>query len=193
VVIGVKPTTEESGVMYYIRKIYYGFITKIADVELIKNFTGFGLYDRDVMDQLRQFDVSYPYFRGLISEIGYPIKRIPYFQPLRKNGASKYSIYNLYQVAALGITSHSLIPLRMATFIGFFISIISFFVAVTYLILKLLYWDNFPLGIASILISVFFFASIQLFFIGVLGEYIGAILMQTRKRPMVVEQERVNF
>lgn len=193
IVIGVKKSTEEKGIISHIRRLYYYLITKISDVELIKNYTGYGLYDKSVIDMLRDLDVSYPYFRGLISEIGFPIKRIPYFQPLRKIGKTKYSFYNLYQVAALGITSHSLIPLRLATFSGFFVSIVSLIIALIYLILKIFYWNSFPLGIASILIAIFFFAAIQLFFIGILGEYIGSILIQSKKFPMVVELERVNF
>lgn len=193
VVIGAKNTTEEVGFMRLARKSYYSLINKIADIELIKNYTGFGLYDRNVLDQLRVFDVSYPYLRGLISEIGYPIKLVPYYQPLRKNGKSKYSFYNLYQVAMLGVTSHSLVPLRIATFAGFFIAIVSLLISAAYLLLKIIYWNNFPLGIATVLIAIFFLASVQIFFIGILGEYIGAILIETRKRPLVVEEKRINF
>lgn len=193
IVIGVKPQTEESGIMFYLRKLYYFLISKISEVDLIKNYTGFGLYDRVVINELKKIDTPYPYFRGLISEVGFSIKQIQYFQPLRKGGESKYSLYNLYQVAMLGITSHSLVPLRLATFFGFFIAIFCLIAAIGYLCLKFLYWDRFPLGIATILIAIFFFASVQIFFIGILGEYIGAILMQVKKRPLVIEEERINL
>ena len=193
VVIGVKNRTEEVGVMSYIRLFYYKLIDKISEIKLIKNFTGYGLYDRSIIDELLKIDSPYPYFRGLISEIGFSVREIPYYQPLRKNGISKYSIYNLYQVAMLGITSHSLVPLRVATFVGFFISILCLIISLGYLFLKILYWDRFPLGIATLLVALFFFASVQIFFIGILGEYIATILLQVKKRPLVFEEERINF
>lgn len=193
VVVGVKTSTKETFLMSTIRKAYYGFISKIADIQLIKNFTGFGLYDKSVINILQQINDPYPYFRGLISEIGFPICEVPYQQPLRIRGITKNNFYTLYDMAMLGITSHSKIPIRLATMAGFFLSMTSFLAAIIFLCLKIFFWNQFPAGIAPILISVFFFASIQLFFIGMLGEYVAAIHTQTLKRPLVVEQERINF
>lgn len=193
IAIGVKPESQESKLMFALRKAYYNFITTISDTKLIKNFTGFGLYDRQVLDILRQLEEPYPYFRGLISEIGFEIAEISYHQPARQRGITKNNFYTLYDMAMLGITSHSKIPLRIATMAGFGLSIISFIFSITFLILKLLFWNKFNMGIAPILIGLFFFSSIQLFFIGLLGEYIASIHTRIMNRPLVIEKERVNF
>lgn len=193
IVVGVKPQSEESALMFAVRKSYYHIVTKISDVQLIKNFTGFGLYDQAVVEILRQIDDPYPYFRGLISEIGFEVAQIPYLQPSRKRGISKNNFYTLYDMAMLGITSHSKVPLRLATMTGFLLSGLSFFAVILFFMLKLMFWDAIPMGIAPLAISLFFFASVQLFFIGLLGEYIGAIHTQVLKRPLVTEKERINF
>jgi polyisoprenyl-phosphate glycosyltransferase len=193
VVVGVKPATQEAFPMAAIRRAYYNFITKIADMRLIKNFTGFGLYDRTVIDVLRQIDDAYPYFRGLISEIGFPVAQIPFKQPTRTRGITKNNFYTLYDMAILGITTHSKLPIRVATLGGFLFAILSFVAGLVFLLLKLALWNHFPVGIAPILIGMFFLASMQLFFIGILGEYVLSIHTQTLKRPLVVESERINF
>lgn len=193
VVAGVKPNADESGAMFAIRRLYYSTVARIADVKLIQNFTGFGLYDRQVIEALRRIDDPYPYARGLIAEIGYDVVQVPYNQPRRKRGITKNNFYTLYDVAMLGITSHSRMPLRIAAMAGFALSALSLVVSIAYLLLKLLFWSQFPFGIAPVIIGVFFFASIQLFFIGLLGEYVGAILTHVQKRPLVFERERVNF
>ena len=193
VVVGVKPAAEESAAMFLVRRTYYRLVSKIADVQLIQNFTGFGLYDRQVLDVLRKIDDPYPYFRGLISEIGFDITQIPYTQPRRQRGITKNNFYTLYDIAMLGITSHSRVPLRVATMAGFMLSGLSLLISVGYLAMKLLFWSEFSLGTAPLLISMFFFASVQLFFIGLLGEYVGAILTSVSRRPLVVERERINF
>ena len=193
IVIGVKNESDENALMFFIRKLYYNLIKKFAEVEQIKNFNGFGLYDQRFIEELRKLDDPYPYFRGLISEIGFPRHEIEYKQTKRKSGKSKNNFYTLYDMAMLGFVSHSKLPLRLASFIGFGASIISFFLGLAYLIYKLFFWYSFELGLAPLIIGLFFFASIQLFFIGVIGEYIGAIYTQVRKRPLVVEKERVNF
>lgn len=193
IAVGVKPTSQETFVMSSIRKAYYHFIAKIADVKLIKNFTGFGLYDQSIVEILRSMDDPYPYFRGLISEIGFPIAEIPYNQPVRKRGISKNNFYTLYDAAMLGITNHSKIPIRLATMAGFFLATLSFLAVVLFFILKLIFWNEFPMGVAPILMGTFFFASVQLFFIGLLGEYVVSIHTQVLKRPLVIERERVNF
>ena len=193
IVVGVKPSSEESSIMFALRRMYYRMITRIADVKLIQNFTGFGLYDQQVLDVLRRIDDPYPYFRGLVSEVGFEAVQIPYNQPRRQRGITKNNFYTLYDIAMLGITSHSRVPLRLATMLGFALSGVSLLVSLIYLLLKLLFWEQFSMGTAPVLIGVFFFASVQLFFIGLLGEYVGAILTHVMKRPLVVERERINF
>ncbi|RYF18460.1 MAG: glycosyltransferase [Comamonadaceae bacterium] len=193
VVVGVKPSAEESKLMFTVRRMYYRMVTRIADVKLIQNFTGFGIYDRRVLEELRRIGDPYPYFRGLIAEVGFEPLQIPYNQPRRKRGITKNNFYTLYDIAMLGITSHSRVPLRLATMAGFALSAVSLLVSVIYLLLKLMFWEQFSIGTAPILIGMFFFASAQLFFIGLLGEYVGAILRHVSNRPLVVERERINF
>jgi glycosyltransferase involved in cell wall biosynthesis len=193
VVLGIKNESEESRLMFTIRKAYYDFVTRVSDTKLTKNNTGFGLYDRDVMECLKKIDDPYPYFRGLISELGYSTTTLPYVQPSRKRGVTSNNFYRLYDYAMLGITSHSKVPLRVATMAGFAFSFLSLLAALIYLILKLVFWNQFQLGLAPLLIGVFFFMSVQLFFIGIIGEYVGFIHTYVMKRPRVIEKERINF
>ena len=193
VVLGVKTQSEESPMMFTIRKVYYSLIGRLSEVELTKNNTGFGLYDRRVIEVLKQIDDPYPYFRGLISDIGFESCKIPYVQPSRKRGITKNNFYTLYDIAMLGITNHSKLPLRLAAILGFLMSGVSLLIALAYLVAKLVFWNHFSFGTAPILIGVFFFSSVQLFFIGIIGEYIGSIHTQVLKRPLVVEKERINF
>ncbi|HEY0257504.1 MAG TPA: glycosyltransferase family 2 protein, partial [Candidatus Methylacidiphilales bacterium] len=193
IVVAIKQESEESVIFFTIRRIYYELVSRLAEIELNKNATGFGLYDRRVIDILSEIDDPYPYFRGLVSEIGFPSVKIPYVQPVRKRGITSNNFYRLYDMAMLGITNHSKVPLRLATMLGFTISFLSLFIALAYLVLKLLFWQQFNLGLAPMVIGLFFFGSVQLFFIGILGEYIGAIHTQVLKRPLVIELERLNF
>ena len=193
VVVGVKTSSQESRLMFAIRTTYYNMISRLAEIDLIKNFTGFGLYDKRVIEVLREIDDPYPYFRGLIADIGYEIYQIEYDQPGRKRGITKNNFYTLYDMAVLGITNHSKVPLRLATMTGFVLGALSLVVAVVYFILKLVMWNEFQAGSAPIVIGLFFFASVQLFFIGIVGEYVGSIQTQVMKRPLVVEKERINF
>lgn len=193
IVLGIKTTSAESPTMFFIRKAYYDFIGRLSEIELAKNNTGFGLYDRAVLDVLRTIDDPYPYFRGLICDIGFEQSHIAYPQDRRRRGITKNNFYTLYDIAMLGITNHSKVPLRLATMLGFAMSAICFTIGCGYLIAKLLFWDKFLLGTAPMLIGLSLFASIQLFFIGILGEYIGAIHTQVLKRPLVIEKERINF
>jgi glycosyltransferase involved in cell wall biosynthesis len=193
VVLGIKTTSEESAVMFFIRKVYYDLIGRLSEIELAKNNTGFGLYDRAVLDVLRTVDDPYPYFRGLICDIGFEQARIEYTQARRRRGITSNNFYTLYDMAMLGITNHSKVPLRLATMLGFAMSALSFLIGFGYLMAKLVFWNQFVLGTAPILIGLFLFSSVQLFFIGILGEYIGAIHTQVLKRPLVVEKERINF
>ncbi|MBU0608219.1 MAG: glycosyltransferase family 2 protein [Armatimonadetes bacterium] len=193
IAIGVKRSSSESPLFWAVRKAYYKVITGLSEIELVKNFTGFGLYDREVIAQLRKVDDPYPYFRGLICDLGYERAEIPYDQPVRKRGFTKNNFYTLYDIAMLGITNHSKVPLRLATMVGFLMSLVSLLVALGYGVYKLVYWDRFQVGVAPLVIGLYFFISVQLFFIGVIGEYIGSIQTQVLKRPLVIEKERINF
>lgn len=188
-----KPTSKENSIINTIRRVYYKAIGKISEVALIPDFYGFGIYDRTVIDSIKSLGDPYPYFRGLISELGYNYATIEFDQPRRHRGITKNNFYSLYDTAMLGLTSHSKVPLRMATMSGFVLSFISLLIALGYGVAKLLLWNNFSLGMAPLVVGLFFFGSVQLFFIGLLGEYIGAIHTQVMKRPLVVERERVNF
>ena len=179
VVIGVKASSEEARHMFFVRRFYYWLIGKLSsDVELIPNFTGYGLYDREVVERFRETDELDPYFRGLLCEFGYDRAEIEYVQPARKHGETKNSLYALYDQAMLGITNHSKVPLRIATMAGFAISVLALVVALIYLVAKLVFWNSMQLGMAPLLIGIYFFGAVQLFFIGVLGEYIGSIHTQ---------------
>ena len=193
VVMAMKTASRESPLMFWIRTAYYNFVNRLSNIELTKNTTGFGLYDREVIEQLRRIRDPYPYFRGLISELGYKPSILEFNQPSRKRGITKNNFYTLYDIAMLGITNHSKVPLRVATVAGFFMSGVSLFLAVAFFIAKLVFWSQFNLGTAPILIGLFFFSSVQLFFIGIIGEYIGSIHTQVLNRPLVVERERIGF
>jgi glycosyltransferase involved in cell wall biosynthesis len=193
IVIGVKTNSKESPLLFGIRKAYYNLINRLSDTKLVKNYTGFGLYDRSVIEVLRSFNDPYPYFRGLVMEIGYDVKQIEYIQPVRHRGISKNNFYTLYDIAMLGITSNSMIPLRLATFFGFFLAIVSLFISIGYLVYKILYWDRIVLGVAPMIVGGFFMFSVILFFIGILGEYIINLQRLMQKRPHVIERERFGF
>jgi len=193
VVLGIKTNSGESGLMFALRKFYYNIVDGLADVKLNKNNTGFGLYDSEVIAQLRKLDEPYPFFRGLISELGYPAARVEYFQPARRRGITKNNFYTLYDIGMLGIINHSKVPLRLAIFAGAALAGLNLMAAFGYFVYKLAYWDSFSVGIAPAVIGLFFFSSVQLIFLGVIGEYIGAIYTQTLKRPLVIEKERINF
>ena len=194
IVVGVKIGSDEAKPMYLLRRIYYYLLTSLSEeIKLIRNFTGFGLYDRRVIEIMRQINDPYPYFRGLISDIGFEHAEIPYHQPLRKRGVTKNNFYSLYDMVMLGLTNHSKVPLRLATMTGLIAAFVSFLLGMAYLVYKLIFWYSFSVGVAPLVIGVFFFASIQLFFLGIVGEYVGAIHTQVQMRPLVVERERINF
>jgi len=193
VVMGVKTRSEESKIMYFLRTTYYRTLANLSDVQLVENFTGFGCYDQQVIEILRKVDDPYPYFRGLIAEIGFPAAKIEFVQPKRKHGITKNNFRTLYDMAMLGFTNNTKVPLRVAALIGFVSSLLSFIVGLIYLIYKLINWQNFSLGLAPLIIGIFFLGSVQLLFLGVIGEYIGAIYTQVLHRPLVVEKERINF
>lgn len=193
VVIGVKVSSDENPLMYRIRTRYYRLVRRLSGIETYENFTGFGLYDRKVVDLIKSLDDPYPYFRGMVAELGFPRVELPFRQPLRKRGISANNFYTLYDMAMLGITNLSKVPLRIAVFSGFAGALLSLLTALGYLAYKLLFWKNFSVGIAPILIGFFFLGSLQMVFLGILGEYVGSIHTMLMKRPFVVEQERVNF
>ena len=192
-VAGVKNESAESPLFFLVRKIYYKTVAGLADVDLLLNFTGFGLYDRALIEHLRASEDPYPYLRGQISEIGYPVARVPFVQPRRTRGFTKNNFYTLFDIGMLGFTNHTKVPLRLATMVGFLMSMLCLGLSLGYLVYKLLNWDSFTLGTAPVVVGLFFIGSVQLFFIGVLGEYIGAIHTKVTKRPLVVERERINF
>lgn len=193
IAIAVKKQSKENLLMFGIRKLYYNVISSLSETELIKNFSGYGLYDRKVIEILRNIDDPYPYLRGLICDIGYKKAEIEFIQPVRRKGKTKNNFYTLYDMAMLGITNYSKMPLRIATFMGLLLGCISLLVAIGYFVCKILFWQSFTVGVAPIAIGLFFFSSVQLFFIGFLGEYVGAIHTQVLKRPLVIEKERINF
>ena len=186
-------TSKEGKLMYFLRSCYYKLIKKVASTEQIEHFTGFGLYDKEFIDVLRDLKDPMPYFRGIISEIGYERKEINYEQPKRLRGKSKNNFFSLYDIGMLGITSYSKVAIRLATLIGFLIAGLSFLIGLLYLILKLMYWDSFPIGTAPIAVGVFFMGAIQLIFLGLIGEYILNINTRVMNRPLVVEEKRLNF
>jgi len=193
VVAAIKNESEESPLFFLARKAYYSAVASLSDVDLLKNFTGFGLYDQTVIEQMRLLDDPYPYFRGIIAELGFPIARVNFVQPRRKRGFSKSNFYSLYDVAMLGFTNHTKVPLRLATMCGFLFSVLSFVIGFAYLVAKLVFWKYFAMGQAPLVVGLFFLGSVQMLFIGILGEYIGAIYTKVSKRPLVVERERLNF
>ena len=193
IVIGIKEKTEEGFFMAFVRRQYYKFLRKITDIGHIENFTGFGLFDKAFVDVVRNIHDPMPYFRGMVAEFGFEYKTILYQRPNRRAGKSKNHFYTLYDVAMIGITSYSKVMLRLASFLGFIIGGLSFLVALVYFIMKLVHWDWFRSGIAPLVIGVFFLGGVQLFFIGLLGEYVLAINSRVLDRPLVVEEERLNF
>lgn len=193
VVVGVKNKSKENPVMYAVRKFFYKMIQAMSEVRQIENFTGFGLYDHAFIEFLRKIDDPYPYMRGLVSEYGGNVGIVYYTQPKRFQGKTHNNLYTLYDMAMLGFVSYSKLPLRISCFAGIIIGILSALVGVVYLFMKLLNWYDFDMGIAPVVIGVFFLSGVQLFFLGIVGEYVGTVLTQVKHRPLVVEKERINF
>ena len=193
IVIGIKTSSKENPIMYFMRGIYYKVIKKVSDIEQIEHFTGSGLYDRDFVEVLRDLKDPTPFLRGIVAELGYKRKEIPYEQPKRRAGKTHNNFYRLYDAAMLSFTSYTKIGLRLATFLGVFCGGISALIGLIYLVLKLVLWDNFAAGMAPVLIGMFFLGSIQLFFLGFIGEYILSINQRVMNRPLVIEEERINF
>jgi len=193
IVLATKPVSEGNPFVHFLRKLYYRILDTISDIQLVRDATGFGLYDKKVLDEIRKINDPYPYLRGLICELGYPIKTIEFIQPRRVRGISKNNFYTLYDIAMLGLVSHSLVPIRVASFMGVVIGLLSIFFGGAFFIAKLIWWDYFPMGVAPIAIALFGLFGLLFIFMGLLGEYIGVIQTYVSKRPIVVEEERVNF
>ena len=193
IVIGIKTSSQENRIMYWLRSCYYRTIKKLSDVEQIEHFTGSGLYDREFIEILRRLDDPTPFLRGIVAELGYKRKEIPYEQPRRRAGKTHNNFYKLYDAAMLSVTSYTKAGLRLATIFGSLCAGLSLAVALVYLVMKLIWWDRFPAGMAPMLIGMLFLGSIQLFFIGLLGEYIMSINQRVMKRPLVIEEERINM
>ena len=179
--------------MFKVRQTYYNLLGKLSEVEVFKNYTGFGLYDKRVMNAVKELKDPYPFFRGMVAEVGFKVAKITYDQPVRLRGITKNNFYTLYDIGMLGIINNSKIPLRMAIFMGVLFGILSLLVGLGYFIAKLLYWDTMSLGVAPLIIMSSLMFSVMLFFIGIIGEYVGAIYTQVLNRPLVFEKERINF
>lgn len=193
IVIGIKTSSKENPIMYSLRSLYYKVIKSFSDIEQIEHFTGFGLYDKDFINVLRELKDPSPFLRGIVAELGYKRKEIEYGQPKRRAGKSSNNFMRLYDAAMLSVTSYTKIGLRICTFLGMFTGVCSFVIAIGYLIAKLIYWERFTAGMAPVLIGMFFLGALQLFFIGFIGEYILSINQRIMNRPLVIEEERINF
>jgi glycosyltransferase involved in cell wall biosynthesis len=190
---GVKPVSKDHFFMHNLRRAYYSLLNNISDIPIVKNATGFGLYDKSVLDIIRQINDPYPFLRGMICELGFEIKEIPFIQERRKRGISKNNIYTLFDIGMLGVINHSNIPLRLASFFGIVTGGLSLALAIIFLIVKLLFWSKYPVGISPIIIGMFLMFGIVLISIGILGEYLSSVHNYLRNRPVVVEKERINF
>ncbi len=193
IVVGCKNQTEEGFPFSFIRRTYYKILASISEIDMIQNFTGFGLYDKKIIEILSRLEDPYPFFRGLICELGFEKAVINYTQPLRKRGITKNNFYTLYDIGILGLTSHSKKLLRLITLFGLGMSLFSLLVSLFYFIYKIIYWNSFTIGIAPLVLGFFFFSSIQLIFLGILSEYVGNIYTKVMNRPLVVEKSRTNF
>jgi polyisoprenyl-phosphate glycosyltransferase len=194
IVAAIKNSSDESGVMYRIRTAYYRLVGRLTNVQVLEHFTGFGLYDRSVVEQIRaNFRDPYPYFRGMIAELGLPLAKVFYNQKRRERGISKNNFYALYDLAMLGITNLSKVPLRLVIFCGFISALVSFLLGVFYLVYKLVFWSHFTVGMAPMVLGLFFMGSVQLIALGIIGEYVGSVHTLVLNRPLVTEKERINF
>ena len=194
IVAAIKNASDESGFMYAVRTAYYRLVAKLTDVKVLTHYTGFGLYDKTVVDILREkFTDPYPYFRGMIAELGLPHAEVEYKQGRRMRGIAKNNFYTLYDLAMLGITNLSKVPLRLVIFCGFVSAMISMLMGMFYFIYKLVHWNSFSLGVAPLVLGLFFLGSVQLLALGIIGEYVGSIHTLVQKRPLVIEKERINF
>lgn len=193
VICGVKPESRENPLMAGIRRFYYRLLEKFSETEQVRDFTGFGLYDRRFINALKLYRDPYPYFRGLVAQIGFRRIEVPFVQQKRTAGRTKNNFFTLYDMAMTGFVNHTKLPLRLAVLAGMLIGCGCILISMVYLVLKLVWWDTFSLGLAPLVIGMFFLSAVQLFFIGVIGEYLGAVWTRVKDQPLVVEEERINF
>ncbi|MDA8890936.1 glycosyltransferase family 2 protein [Candidatus Pelagibacter sp.] len=193
IVLGEKITSDENSFVFGIRRLFYKFLNRISDTDLTMNTTGSGIFDRSIIEKLKKINDPYPYFRGLISELGEEISTIQFNQPKREFGNTKNNFYTLYDIGMLGVVKHSKMPLRIMILLGFLFSAISLCIALFYLIYKLLFWNSFEVGVAPLIIGIFGFASLQILLLGIIGEYVSVVLTHLRNMPLVEEKERINF
>ena len=193
IVLGKKETSDETKIFFSLRNLYYKFLNLLSEDDLTLNTTGSGIFDKEVIEELKKIKDPYPYFRGLITELGYKISFINFNQPKRMAGQTKNNIFTLYDIAMLGLVKHSRKPLRFMVLVGFLSSFICFLTGLIYLFYKIIFWNSFSVGVAPIVIGLFLIASIQITLLGLVGEYIGVILLNQKKTPLVVEKERINF
>ena len=193
IIVMQKTQSEESKILYFLRSCYYKLIRKFSDVEQIEHFTGFGLYDRSFIEVMKNLNDPTPFLRGIVAELGYKIKKIPYVQQKRRAGKTHNNFHTLYDAAMLSFTSYTKVGLRSATFVGFGIALLSVIIGLVYLVLKLIYWDRFDAGTAPMVLGMFFLGAVQLVFLGLIGEYILSINTRMKNRPLVIEEERINF
>ena len=193
IVLGKKIASEENSFIFFIRNFFYKFLNKISETSLTENTTGSGIFDKSIINQLKKINDPYPYLRGLINEIGEKINLVEFNQPNRKAGKTKNNFFTLYDIGMLGVIKHSRAPIRFVTFLGFLFSLFSILTAIVYFIYKLFFWNSFELGIAPLIIGIFGFASIQILLLGIIGEYVGILLIHQRNMPLVIEKERINF
>jgi glycosyltransferase involved in cell wall biosynthesis len=193
IVLGKKISSEENSLVFSVRKIFYKFLNRISETKLTENTTGSGIFDKSIINQLKNISDPYPYLRGLLNELGVKIDIVEFNQPKRKLGKTKNNIFTLYDIGMLGIIKHSRAPLRFVTFLGFLLSFFSLLTALIYFIYKLVFWNSFEVGIAPLVIGIFGFASIQVLLLGIIGEYVGILLIHVRNLPLVIEKERINF
>ena len=193
IVLGKKITSEENSFIFFIRNFFYKFLNKISETNLTENTTGSGIFDKSIINQLKKINDPYPYLRGLINEIGEEINLVEFNQPKRNAGKTKNNFFTLYDIGMLGVIKHSRAPIRLVTFLGFLFSFFSILTAIVYFVYKLFFWNSFELGIAPLIIGIFGFASIQILLLGIIGEYVGILLIHQRNMPLVIEKERINF
>ena len=193
IVLGKKISSDEPGIIFFIRSLFYKFMNKISETKLTENTTGSGIFDKSVINQLKNINDPYPYLRGLLNELSEEISTVEFNQPKRLSGITKNNIFTLYDIGMLGIIKHSRAPLRLVTFLGFVLSFFSISTAFIYFIYKVLFWNSFDVGIAPLIIGIFSFASIQILLLGIIGEYVGILLIHLRNLPLVIEKERINF
>lgn len=193
IVCGVRTVGAEGKIKSWLRKMYYSVMDRLSDVEQIKNFTGFGLYDRDVIDAFRQQGDCMPFIRGMVTDFGFKRKLLGYAQGQRKKGKSSFNLYRYYDAAMLGITAYTKVGLRLASFVGLVMMILCLAVAIVHFVMKLMFWDRYAGGTMTILLGICFLGAAQLLFLGMLGEYILSISGRVQNMPLVIERKRVNF